>query len=81
VRSCPSPRPLECGQSRSQRARSAGVPRRAGELLAAAGLSNALDAGIALLAHRVGGVVVTSDRDDLELLAGALADPPTVVTV
>lgn len=57
------------------------LARQAGELLAATGLSDAIDAGVALLAHRVGGVVVTSDRDDLELLTGALADPPRVVMV
>lgn len=57
------------------------LARQAGELLSATGLSDAVDAGVALLAHRVGGVVVTSDRDDLKVLTGALADPPRVVMV
>lgn len=47
------------------------LARLAGELLAATGLSDPVDAGVALLAHRQGGIVVTSDAKDLALLTGA----------
>ncbi len=57
------------------------LAREAGELLAATGLADAVDAGVALLAHRIGGIIVTSDRDDLSVLAAALPDPPRIVAV
>jgi predicted nucleic acid-binding protein len=57
------------------------LARRAGELLATTGLSDAVDAGIAVLAHRLGGILVTSDPKDLARLAGALPDPPRIVVV
>lgn len=57
------------------------LARQAGELLAATGLSDAVDAGIALLAHRHAGIIVTSDAKDLARLAGALPDGPRIVVV
>lgn len=44
--------------------------RAAGRLLAAAGLSDVIDAAVVLLAHD-GDEIVTSDHHDLERLAGA----------
>ncbi|MBI2705161.1 MAG: twitching motility protein PilT [Actinobacteria bacterium] len=44
--------------------------RAAGELLAAAGLADAIDAGVVLLA-RDGDEIVTADLEDLEQLAAA----------
>lgn len=57
------------------------LARQAGELLAVTGLSDAVDAGVALLAHRIDGIVVTSDPTDLRLLTGALVAGPRVVVV
>jgi predicted nuclease of predicted toxin-antitoxin system len=57
------------------------LARQAGGLLATTGLSDAVDAGVAVLAHRLGGIVVTSDPEDLARLAGALPDPPRIVIV
>ncbi len=57
------------------------LARQAGELLAATGLSDAVDAGVAVLAHRRAGIVVTSDPEDLTRLAGALVDGPRIVVV
>ena len=57
------------------------LARQAGELLAATGLSDAVDAGVAVLAHRLGGIIVTSNPEDLTRLTGALADSPRVVMV
>ncbi len=54
---------------------------QAGELLAVTGLSDAVDAGVALLARRIDGIVVTSDAKDLALLTGALRDGPRIVVV
>ncbi len=57
------------------------LARQAGGLLATTGLSDAVDAGVAVLAHRLGGIIVTSDPEDLTRLTGALADSPRVVMV
>ncbi len=43
--------------------------RRVGLLLAAAGTSDVIDGHVALCAHRLGQTVVTSDPDDISLLA------------
>lgn len=57
------------------------LARQAGELLATTGLSDAVDAGVAVLAHRLGGIIVTSEPEDLARLTGALPDPPRIVVV